>query len=424
MALRTRQNIIFRLQRFQPPSPALGAEAWERVFLQTLSPDAPRTVTKTFRAGRVKRGLLILALVALLIALLACAAPPPVHAQEDPVESFYAVVNQARLNEGLPPFGVSTLLHQAAQRHAEDLAERGTTSHEGSDGSGYRQRIRDARYQAWNDGLMVNEAFWMGLGSAEDAVTWFRTNSAWELFTDTKYREIGVGYADADGVRYFVVNFGSRPGVLPIFINDGAATTDSPQVALRLTNENAVPLGEGAWMGRAIEVRLSNAPDFDGQPWQPWEPLLPWLLEGTEPGDYAVYAEFRDGAGRTAIAEDTIRLVDTGEAPPTPTPLPEIAEVTPEAEITPAFPTPTATAGETPSPESGPAQPTAAPTTPPDLAPTTTAVTLTPFPTWTPLPEATPMVTETKTTDWPLILAFGFQGMALLLGFAAFLRRH
>jgi uncharacterized protein YkwD len=388
---------------------------WNETFNE--APTAPKA-----------RGLLAALLITILIAL---SSPAPLYAQDDPVAEFYEVVNQARLNEGLPPFGISTLLHQAAQRHAEDLAERGSTTHEGSDGSGYRQRIREARYQAWNDGLLVNEAFWMGLGSAEDAVTWFRTNPAWELFTDTKYREIGVGYAEANGVRYFVVNFGSRPGVLPIFINDGAATTDSPQVALRLTNEDAVPLGEGAWMGRAIEVRLSNAPDFDGQPWQPWEPLLPWLLEGTEPGDYAVYAEFRDGAGRTAIAEDTIRLVETGEAPPTPTPLPELPEVTPEATSATApgdteSPTPAATPpGEaSPTTGDGDVQPTGAPATSVPAAPTVPAATMTPFPTWTPLPEETPVVIETTSTDWPLILALSFQGLAALLGFAAFLRRR
>jgi hypothetical protein len=47
---------------------------------------------------------------------------------------------------------------------------------------------------------------------------------------------------------------------------------------------------------------------------------------------------------------------------------------------------------------------------------------LTPRPTWTPLPTDAPVV-ERPPTDWPLVLALLLQGAALLLGFAAFLRR-
>jgi len=206
--------------------------------------------------------------------VLALAVSTAAVAQDDPRAHLFALINQARLREGYAPLGNSTLLNQAAQRHAEDLASegrRGTlgqVTHDGSDGSTYQQRIREARYQAWNDGLMVDEVLWTGLGTAEDALVWFRRRASadadvasdWEVLTDTRYREAGVGFAEDNGVRYFVVVVGSRPGVLPIFINEGAETTESPLIALRLTNEEAVPLGDGASIGRAIEVRMSNRP--------------------------------------------------------------------------------------------------------------------------------------------------------------------
>lgn len=351
------------------------------------------------------------ALVALLALALIGAWPGPAVSQNSQTVTFYQAVNRARLNSGLAPLGSSTLLTQAAQRHADDIAKRGAAVHEGADGSDYRQRIRAAGYRAWNDGLLVNEAVWLGLGGPGDALNWFRSQpEMWGIFTDARYREIGVGYAeDGQGIHYFVITFGARPGVLPIFINDGATVTDSPVVAVRLTNEEAEPMGEGTWMGKAIEVQLSDTPSFDGIPWQPWEALLPWPLAGTEPGDYAIYVQFRDGANRTTVAEAIIRLVAPGEAPPTPTLLPELI-IEPQAPST-TPETPPASPGE----ETPQAPLTPAPTQLPEIEPA---------PTWTPLADLEPQAEESKPSNWPLIAGFILQGVALLLGAAAFLRRR
>ncbi|MBN1250037.1 MAG: hypothetical protein JXC32_20400 [Anaerolineae bacterium] len=387
-----------------------------------------RRQDRAARAPGLGLALRCLLLAVVLGRLVGDPVPVPVRAQVNPATHLQALINQVRLNEGLAPLGHSALLTQAAQRHADDLVTLGQVTHEGSDGSDYQQRIREARYQAWNDGLMVNEVLWAGLGTADDALVWFYTNPEWATLTDGRYREAGVGYADDNGVRYFVVTLGSRPGVLPIFINDGYSTTESPAVALRLTNEEAVPMGDAAWIGQAIEIRTNNAPDFTGLPWQPWEPLVPWALPSEEPGEYAVYVEFRDGADRTAIAEDTIRLVAPGESPPTPTPFLAL----PERSGSPAGATPEA---ETPAPEipgDGTAPPTVPPATlPPDIEITPMPVVpevgdepITPYPTWTPLPTETPAVSGDPQANLPIVLAFLLQGAALLIGVAVFLRRH
>lgn len=366
-----------------------------------------------WRTHRGVRPALRLAL-ALLFALPLLGGLPKLAAlQDSPAAEFYQLVNRTRLSVGLAPFGASTLLTQAAQRHADDIAKRGVATHEGADGSDYRRRIREAGYRAWNDGLLVDEAVWLGLGRPTDALNWFYGQpQEWARFTDARYREIGVGYAeDGQGVHYLVITFGARPGVLPIFINDGASVTDSPVVAVRLTNENAEPMGEGSWIGKAIEVQLSDTPNFDGVPWQPWEPLLPWELTSAEPGDYSVYVQFRDGANRTAIAEATIRLVAPGEAPPTPTPWAGIVLPTPESPAaepgTPveAQPTPEAGIRFTPVPTLSPEE-------------------LEPLSTWTPLADLEPQDTEAKPASWPIIAGFLLQGIALFLGAAAFLRRR
>jgi hypothetical protein len=221
--------------------------------------------------------------------------------------------------------------------------------------------------------------------------------------------------------------------VLPIFINDGQPVTESPVVAVRLTNEQAVPLGEAAWIGQAIEIRASNTPDFEEAPWQRWEPLIPWALSSEAPGEYAVYVEFRDGAGRTAIAEDTIRLVGPGESPPTPTPflnLPERAAspVTGEPEPTSLAAIPE-TVAPRPAEDSGAATPTppASPgveITPLPSVPDPGDEDFTPYPTWTPLPPDIPAAADDRGASAPLVLLFLLQGVVLLIGFAAFLRRH
>jgi hypothetical protein len=362
----------------------------------------------------VCRGGLLLPML-LIVGVALIGGLSPVGAQANRSAQLLLLINQARLSEGLAPLGHSTLLSQAAQRHADDLVTMSALTHVGSDGSTFQQRIREARYQAWNDGLLVNEVLWTGLGSAEDALVWFYTSPEWGTLTDLRYREIGIGYADDAGVRYFVVTLGSRPGVLPVFINDGAEAVDLPQVALRVTNEEAVPLGDAAWIGRAIELRLSNTPEFEGVPWQPWEALLPWQLAGDQPGDYAVYVQFRDGAGRIAVSEDTVRLVAPGEAP-APAPLLNLPQVT------------AAPAAEQPSiPEDLDTPPVAA--APPTVGVTPAAgetsgpESVTASPTWTPLADDPVEAPEEDPVDWPLLAAVLLQGVAVILGALAFLRR-
>ncbi len=372
---------------------------------------------------------LIRALMGMVLVAMLAGSAQPALLQSDQPRDLAARINRARLAEGLAPLSWSTLLAQAAQRHADDLATHNLISSTGSDGSTYRQRIRETGYRAWNDGLLVYETFWVGLGYAENALNWFRNDSKeWATFIDPRFREMGIGYAESQNIHYFVVSFGSRPGVLPVFINEGAEITDLPQVVIHLTNEEAVPLGEGRWIGKAIEVRLGETASLEDAPWQPWEPLLPWMLSSATPGDYAVYIEFRDGAGRTAISQDTIRLTAPGEAPPPPTgprqeePLPPVDDNgdtdTPagnDGGVDQGAPEPLPTP-ETPSP--------AAPTAPPEDSSTPQATPEPPSLPESPVAEPPPaLVSERRPTDWPLVSVLLLQGVAWLLGAAAFLRR-
>ena len=380
--------------------------------------------------------------IVILVAFLVLISLPANAQGPDPIVTWQVLVNKARLDEGLAPYSFSTLLAAAAQRHADDLAAHQISSHTGSDGSTAKQRVANAGYAAWtwnNGDLIVGENFWTGFGSIEDAMAFFLEDPPHrDNVLSTQYREIGIGVAtDTAGRNYYVLDFGARPNVLPIFVNDGAANTENPQVAIRLTNEEARPGGSGTiFMGRAIELRASNEPDFGDRPWQPWEPLVPWTLPDT-PGEYTVYVQFRDAAGRTAASADAITL---GEgAPSTPIPIPP--SPTPEPTATSIPPSPTLEPTITPEPAAPlVSEPTATlapivtptPEPPPGAAPTLTPYVVrpssvapgsaTPFPTWTPLPTAVPQ--EVSRPDAPLAMLAVLQGIALILGLYLVLHRR
>ena len=361
------------------------------------------------RSPRLRPTILFSALVLWLLCL-----PLQIGAQnEDGRAEVFARVNQIRLDEGLAPYARFRLLGDAARSHAQDLAANDLSSTTGSNGSTPGHRIAAAGYTAWrsDDGApVVGENVWVGVGSIDDALAYFLGDETSRAnLLSTAFREIGIGFtAGADGRDYYVLDFGARPNVLPIFINYGDINTESPQVAIRLTNEQVRPTGEGAvFMGRAIEVRISNDPAWEGVAWQPWEELVAWTLVGT-PGENAVYVQFRDGAGRTAASGDSIWFGDTPPTAAPPSPGPEVAE-TPSAE---------------PSGESGDSSQPAATSAAP--AGTQLPVEVTPFPTWTPLPtEGLPEepVDRPDEADYPFGLLLGLQGVAIVLGIYAALRR-
>jgi uncharacterized protein YkwD len=381
---------------------------------------------------------------AALLALLAVVSDVSVAQQQANLAvEWQVVVNQARGAEGLPPYGHSALLSQAAQRHADDLASNQLASHTGSDGSTSKQRIAESGYAAWTwsgGELITGENFWTGFGTVGDAMAFFAGDPPHRKnLLNSAHREMGIGVAqDVDGRNYYVLDFGARPNVLPVFINDGAATTENPQVAIRLTNEDARPDGDGSIsMGQAIEVRIANGSELGDAPWQPWEPLIPWSL-GLEEGEQMVIVEFRDAAGRTAASTDSIVLgpqevvTATAESPiatPEPTETPVPPSPTPQPSNTPS---PTARPTDTPTPEptSSPTpEPTAGTFTVPEPATTSPespqakphTATPTPFPTWTPVPTSTSGSEAGHFS--PIGLLVALQGVAAALGIGVSLRR-
>ncbi len=162
----------------------------------------------------MKRVLAFPLLLALLVGVVL--VPGPTVAQEGPAAQLYAQVNQARLDNGLAPYGWSSLLAAAAQRHADDLAAHGLASHTGSDGSTPAQRILEAGYVAWGNGKVVGENFWTGFGSPEEVLEWFLSDPPHRAnILSERYREIGIGFARDSEVGSITCWTSARLNVLP-----------------------------------------------------------------------------------------------------------------------------------------------------------------------------------------------------------------
>jgi hypothetical protein len=262
----------------------------------------------------------LLSALALLSGLL---VPGRLIAQQDPVTQMLASINGARIANGLPPLVLNADLSAAAQRHSEDMASNDFVAHEGSDGLGTEDRIVAAGYPGYSTGIMAAEL--IHSESEAELDWWMDQPEHGELVLSTLYREIGIGITGRpeDGQTFWVLILGSRPNVLPVFINYGASQTEEREVIITLSNEGAMVGGDGPEvMGLAQEMRLSDLPSLEEATWRIWVPQVDWTLTAGE-GVKTVYLEFRDREGRVATGEVPLPPRATS-VPPGVTPIPEI----------------------------------------------------------------------------------------------------
>lgn len=242
------------------------------------------------------------------LAGLIAAEAHPVGAQGQPDDKMlvWARLNDVRRANGLPPLARNTQLDQAAQRHSDDMADKGFVDETGSDGSSPRQRIEATGYARWPGVRIWAESIYAGQSTFDEALDFLLGDDGQRrTLLSPRLREVGIGIARDSLRTYWTLTFGAQPNLLPVFINDDAPVTNERQVAVLLTQEEAVPAGDVNAIGRVLEIRISDRPDFAGADWQPWERLIPFTLSGGS-GTKTIYVEMRDGAGRTTIATDSI----------------------------------------------------------------------------------------------------------------------
>ncbi len=126
-------------------------------------------------------------------------------------EEMLALVNSARKKAGLKTLRLNSVLHKAAQAHAEDMLARGYFAHESPSGTTVRERSRKAGYN-W---AAVGENIAFGQTSVDEVMeTWIDSPGHRKNILSRNYTEMGVGLALGKGPdgKYqilWVQNFGS-----------------------------------------------------------------------------------------------------------------------------------------------------------------------------------------------------------------------
>jgi uncharacterized protein YkwD len=107
------------------------------------------------------------------------------------VNQVASLINQERANAGLPALSINSLLTNAAQSHAADMACSSRISHTGSDGSSVRSRVLAAGYSP----SYVEEIIYGG-GGPQAAMTWWMNDQIHrDAILKARSTEMGVGYA-------------------------------------------------------------------------------------------------------------------------------------------------------------------------------------------------------------------------------------
>jgi len=138
-------------------------------------------------------------------------------------------INRARVNAGLPPLALHSLLNQAAQSHVNDMIANYNFSHTGSDGSDVGTRVARTGYAA-NGWTGEN---WVAQGDAANALSWWLNSSIHRAnILNPNWTEIGIGsgvHPDGWGNIYVAVfSRGSLNQAVGNVPNDPAF---APQVA-------------------------------------------------------------------------------------------------------------------------------------------------------------------------------------------------
>lgn len=175
-----------------------------------------------------------------------------------PADQILNDVNQARIDNGLPPLAVSPLLMEAAQRHVDDIVANGNWGHYGSDGSNIQLRVARVGYPSSS----VSEN-WVAVSDPSQAIGWWMNDWIHRVnILEPRWDEIGVGAAQAgNGFWILVTDFGNIDGgAMPPVVESAPVTqltagNDISAQAIPENGEYAIQGGD-TLMGIAIRFGL------------------------------------------------------------------------------------------------------------------------------------------------------------------------
>jgi LysM repeat protein len=157
--------------------------------------------------------------IALFIPHTAAAQDQPLSPQ---AQQILDAVNQARIDNGLPPLVLNGQLTLAAQRHVDDVVANGNWGHYGSDGSNVRLRVSRVGYPS----SAVSEN-WVAVSDPGQAIGWWMNDWIHRVnILEPRWDEVGVGAAQApNGFWILVTDFGNIDGgALPPIVEAAPVT--------------------------------------------------------------------------------------------------------------------------------------------------------------------------------------------------------
>lgn len=244
-----------------------------------------------------KKRIYWLALLLLWLGINELTHPQPAAAQS--ASEIFQLVNQFRLNNGLPAFQYNGALAAAAQNQANFMAEYMVfSSHTGYNGSTPLSRAEANGYIGF-----VSENIVGGTGTTprQGLIWWQNSPTHYRTLVTSRYTEAGTGYATNGSENFYVLVVGQPSDAPPAVsaVDDSPAPLFITPITLAQPREDGsivhvVQEGQALWsLAAHYEVKLS---------------------------DLLLYNGLAQDAFLTPGQEVTIRLADGADPPPTPTP--------------------------------------------------------------------------------------------------------
>lgn len=127
------------------------------------------------------------------------------------VEALFGLLNAYRQERGLPEFGRSGRLYEAAQVHADDMARNNFMAHTSSDGTDLFDRLR--RYYPYETWMGENIA--AGFSRANGVLgAWRESEAHNQNLLQPEYRVVGIGLGMNEAATYrwyWTLDFGGQP---------------------------------------------------------------------------------------------------------------------------------------------------------------------------------------------------------------------
>jgi hypothetical protein len=216
------------------------------------------------------------------------------------------LVNIERASAGLPPLKRNSELDFAARDHTRDMVEDNYFAHDTFDlingtltfvcGTFTRIRLYYSGYSLAGENLAA------GYSTPESVVQgWMASTGHRANILNSVFKEIGVGYYSGASLytHYWSQDFGAKPDVYPVVINNEASVTTSPTVGYYV-------YGKGVWSEMRTRDNSGNWTN-----WVPFQENVTFQLAPTN-GTHTLSVEMRVAGALTAgaVSSDTIELAN------------------------------------------------------------------------------------------------------------------